>query len=263
MNNLILKGLTEVENMQFHHIEGGFAENKKFMLAKDIAEIHNRTLDSINRAINRNRKRFKDNIDVIDLKGSNFVPHLMSNGIYSQNSINASKNIYLLSEKGYSKLLKILEDDFAWEQYEKLVDGYFNMRETLNNESMNVAKLLNKQVGLIIGEVDNLNSRIGTIEDKLDSLEISPSQRQYLKNLRNKRVLELIGGKKSEAYKNNSFRSKVYADLSRQFNKYFDIPSYGWTPKNRFLEAQKLIKAYNLSAELSMELENINRQIAI
>ena len=62
----------------------------------------------------------------------------MSNhGIYNQNSINRSENIYLLSERGYSKLLKILEDDVAWEQYEKLVDGYFNMR----GQALNTAQL--------------------------------------------------------------------------------------------------------------------------
>ncbi|WP_455822402.1 hypothetical protein [Clostridium butyricum] len=44
---------------------------------------------------------------------------MKDNGIYTQNALNVSKNIYLLSERGYSKLLKILEDDVAWEQYEK------------------------------------------------------------------------------------------------------------------------------------------------
>lgn len=29
MNELILKGLTKVEGMQFHDIEGGFGEGKK------------------------------------------------------------------------------------------------------------------------------------------------------------------------------------------------------------------------------------------
>lgn len=43
----------------------------------------------------------------------------------------------MLSERGYAKLLKILEDDVAWEQYEKLVDGYFNMRgQTLNTSEL-------------------------------------------------------------------------------------------------------------------------------
>ena len=37
----------------------------------------------------------------------------MNHEIFTQNAINRSNNIYLLSERGYAKLLKILEDDVA------------------------------------------------------------------------------------------------------------------------------------------------------
>ena len=67
----------------------------------------------INELINNNRKRFKDDIDIIDLMGTDFVIHLMDSKIYTQKAINASKNIYLLSERGYSKLLKILDDEIV------------------------------------------------------------------------------------------------------------------------------------------------------
>ncbi|NFN14648.1 ORF6N domain-containing protein [Clostridium botulinum] len=128
VSQIKLRGINEVDGMKFHYIEGGFGENKKAMLAKEIANIHGRDLKVINQNINRNRKRFKNGIDIVDLKGTEFEVTLSNHEIYNQNSINRSENIYLLSERGYSKLLKILEDDVAWEQYEKLVDGYFNMR---------------------------------------------------------------------------------------------------------------------------------------
>ena len=131
MKELVIRGIKEVEGMRFHDIEGGFGEGKKAMLVKEIALIHERQLTHINQNINRNRKRFKDGIDIIDLKGTEFAITLSESGIYTQNSINASSNIYLLSERGYSKLLKILEDDLAWERYDRLVDEYFNMREAL------------------------------------------------------------------------------------------------------------------------------------
>ncbi|CAK7073438.1 ORF6N domain-containing protein [Tissierella sp.] len=134
MMDLILKGKISIDNMEFNHIEGGFGKGKKAILVKDIADIHDRELFKINELINNNRKRFKDNIDIIDLKGTNSDILLMDNGIYTQNAVNRSRNIYLLSERGYSKLLKILEDDFAWEQYEKLVDNYFNMRQIIKAE---------------------------------------------------------------------------------------------------------------------------------
>lgn len=104
----------------FHDIEGGFGQGKKAMLVKDIAEIHGRELKDINRNINNNRKRFNDYLDIIDLKVGGYKSLSLELGYSNQSYANAN-NIYLLSERGYSKLLKILEDDVAWEQYE-----YFN-----------------------------------------------------------------------------------------------------------------------------------------
>ena len=124
MDNLVLKGLTEVEGMRFHDIEGGFGEGKKSMLVKDIALIHDRDLKDINRLINNNIKRFKNNVDIIDLKVGDFKSLTLEMGYTNQSYANAN-NIYILSKRGYAKLLKILEDDKAWEQYDKLVDGYF------------------------------------------------------------------------------------------------------------------------------------------
>ncbi|MBS5919971.1 MAG: ORF6N domain-containing protein [Clostridium perfringens] len=141
MNNLIVNGMKNIDGMKFHDIEGGFGEGKKAMLVKEIANIHNKDLRVINQNIERNRERFKDDIDIVDLKGTDFAITLSDSGIYTQNSINASKNIYLLSERGYSKLLKILEDDVAWEQYDKLVDGYFNMRSEIKENSFDISEL--------------------------------------------------------------------------------------------------------------------------
>ena len=133
MNNLIVNGMKNIDGMKFHDIEGGFGEGKKLLLVKEIANIHGKEFKHINEAINKNRKRFKDDIDIVDLKRTEFEVDLVDHGIYTQNAINRSSNIYMLSERGYSKLLKILEDDFAWEQYDKLVDGYFNMRNQLSS----------------------------------------------------------------------------------------------------------------------------------
>lgn len=140
--NVKVNGLVNIYGMKFHDIEGGFGEGKKSMLAKEIANIHGRESKDINRNINKNIKRFTKGIDIVDLKGTEFEVILNHHGIYTQNAINRSDNIYLLSERGYSKLLKILEDDFAWEQYDKLVDGYFHMREKVNSgQVLNTSEL--------------------------------------------------------------------------------------------------------------------------
>ena len=133
MNQIKVIGQEKVAGIKFTGIEGGFGKDKKAMLVKDIAKIHGKTVKAINQAINMNRKRFRDGIDIIDLKqNENFVVNLIDLG-FTQNSINRSANIYMLSERGYSKLLKILDDDTAWDKYDQLVDGYFDQRSALKN----------------------------------------------------------------------------------------------------------------------------------
>lgn len=134
MQELKVLGKEKVGKFEFTGVEGGFGGDKKAMLVKDIAAIHDRPVKAINQAIERQINRFKNGIDILDLKVENFAVTLSDLG-FNQGQINASKHIYLLSERGYAKLLKILEDDTAWDIYDELVDNYFNMREAINTDS--------------------------------------------------------------------------------------------------------------------------------
>lgn len=133
MNDLKVLGTEKIGSFEITGIEGGFSENKRAMLVKDIALIHDRPVKAINQAIERQLNRFKNGIDILDLKVENFAVTLSDLG-FNQGQINASKHIYLLSERGYAKLLKILEDDRAWEIYDELVDNYFNMRYVIQKQ---------------------------------------------------------------------------------------------------------------------------------
>lgn len=135
MNELKVLGQEKIGQYEFTGIEGGFGEDKRAMLVRDIAMIHESTVKRINELINRNRKRFKDGIDIIDLLVDENFKVVLNDLNFSTKTISNSNNIYLLSERGYAKLLKILEDDKAWEIYDELVDNYFNMREAINTDS--------------------------------------------------------------------------------------------------------------------------------
>ena len=134
MNDLKVLGTKKIGNFKFTGIEGGFGKDKKAMLVKDIAVIHESNVRRINEVINRNRKRFRNGVDIIDLLSNKSFAVVLNDSGFTQNQINASNNIYLLSERGYAKLLKILEDDRAWEIYDELVDNYFNMRYVIQKQ---------------------------------------------------------------------------------------------------------------------------------
>jgi hypothetical protein len=140
-------GLIKVGDYEFTSIEGGFGKDKKSMLVKDIANIHNKKIYHINELINNNRNRFKDNIDIIDLLGIGLNDTELKDFGFSQQMINSYRgrngSIYVLSERGYSKLLKLLDDDLAWEIYDMFVDRYFKMRETIKEISKKDLLILN------------------------------------------------------------------------------------------------------------------------
>lgn len=111
---------------------GGFGEGKKCICDKTIAEIHSQTEREIRRRITDNIKRFKENIDFIDLKqrvGDSHTLELLKQLGYAKQSVKQAGHIYLLSERGYSKLIKIMDTDLAWEIHDRLTDEYFKFRE--------------------------------------------------------------------------------------------------------------------------------------
>lgn len=128
MEALKVIGQEKIGKFEFTGIEGGFGKDKKAMTINDIAVIHSTTVKRLNELINRNRKRFKDGIDIIDLLSNKNFEVVLNDLGFNQNQINRSNHIYLLSERGYAKLLKIMDDDKAWDIYDELVDNYFNMR---------------------------------------------------------------------------------------------------------------------------------------
>ena len=184
MNSLKILGQEKVGNFEFTGIEGGFGEGKKSMLVKDIAEIHKRSSKVINQAINMNIKRFRAGVDLLDLKASNFEVNLIDLG-FTQNAINRSNNIYLLSERGYSKLLKILEDDTAWEIYDQLVDNYFAMRQSIQSE--NKALLADKRLEIM---EQNAATRRAQLMYKIAMATKSQRHRELMLNRAGK---ELVG----------------------------------------------------------------------
>lgn len=280
VSQIKLRGQKEVDGMKFHDIEGGFGEDKKAMLAKEIATIHSRELKEINRRINDNIKRFKSGIDIIDLKGTEFEVNLKHHEIYTQNSLNRSDNIYLLSERGYAKLLKILEDDVAWEQYEKLVDGYFNMREEIKEQQLNTSQLspelqMFKQIFDTVAkqqlENKEIKAEIKETKDEIqgirDAVALEPNQwRKDTGALINK-IANRLGGfehikpVREEAYKllNNNYGVSL---KTRLLNKQKKMALEG-TPKYKIdkvnyldviAEDKKLINGYiNIIGKLAIK----------
>ena len=141
INELTITGKQNFMGIDIPVVLGGFGADKKCISDKTIAEIHNQPEREIRRRITDNIKRFRENVDVIDLKQrvgeSHTLEILLSIG-YSKQTITQAEHIYILSERGYGKLVKIMDTDLAWEVYDNIMDEYFELREQKRQERLEV-----------------------------------------------------------------------------------------------------------------------------
>lgn len=170
-NKPVVNGTTNVGGIEVPNISGGFGDDRKSMLVKNVAEIHGKKTVHVNEAIKSNRSRFTDCIDIIDLKTPVFeeiVIGLVDNNFLSRMEVSKAESIFLVSERGYSKLLKIFDDDLAWDKYEEIIDGYFRKREIVPN----VGELSPILQFMIKSELEQkaLKREVATLQDGLDTL---------------------------------------------------------------------------------------------
>ena len=143
-NELNVSGTQNFMGIDIPIIEGGFGENCRVVTDKTISEIHQMKIGHIRENINNNIKRFKENIDYINLKKviGDTDNNLLFDIGYTKMQISKSECVYLLSERGYAKLIKIMDSDKAWEVHDRLIDEYFSMRKKLNSINQQKAMLL-------------------------------------------------------------------------------------------------------------------------
>lgn len=149
MNKLTVNGKQNFMGKEIPVVLGGFGEGKKCICDKTIAEIHGMGAFKVRERISSNISRFRENIDFIDLKqsilttdtsqkqhvGDTDTSELLQELGYAKQSITQAEHIYLLSERGYAKLIKIMDTDLAWEIHDRLIDEYFELRELQANLS--------------------------------------------------------------------------------------------------------------------------------
>lgn len=91
-----------------------------------------------------------------------------------------------------------------------------------------------------------------------DSMRIDGAQEFALNSQGKAKVLEVLGGYESAAY--NAISKKIFAQLWRDFKKYFKLPRYSELPKSKFDEAVYFISKWRPETAVEIEIENINRQ---
>ena len=118
------------------------------------------------------------------------------------------------------------------------------------------------QIRLLLESSVHTDERLTNVEEDIDLLknksEIDSTQRFQLQKARNKRAIEVCGGKESNFYKTKS--RKVFMALAHDFKEFFQIPRYDALRKEDFDKAIEFINGWYPSVLLKREIDQVNAQ---
>ena len=142
MNDIKVNGTQIFMGIEIPVIEGGFGENCRVVSAKTISQIHDTNLKEINQSINRliKKNRIKESVEYIDMFSSEILK--VTAGDLGLITSNGQKQCFILSERGYSKLIKYMNDDKSWDIMDNFIDEYFAMRQIINSSEQEKAECL-------------------------------------------------------------------------------------------------------------------------
>ncbi len=226
-------------------IDGVFVVDSR-EVAEKVEKDHKNLLRDINKYITV--------LDSSNLSSHNFF--IKSTYVNVQNKI---QPCYLLTRKGCDMVANKMTGEKGILFTAEYVTKFEEMEKGINNKPIALTPM--EQLKLQYEVLDDHETRVSKIENALESMEITPLQRKEIQRAKSSKIIKLLNGKKSEAYLDKSFRARVYSEINREYQNYFEINSYEYTPKNRFNEALEFIEEYSLSTELKMELKKINNQI--
>ena len=104
-----------------------------------------------------------------------------------------------------------------------------------------------------LGMIDGHEERITHLEN---TMTIDYGQQQELKKMVNKRVVEILGGKKAPAYK--ALSKKIFAECNHDIQDFFEVNSRNNIPTLRFTEAMEYAESWNPSNNTILEVRSCN-----
>lgn len=108
-----------------------------------------------------------------------------------------------------------------------------------------------------LGMIDDVSDRVTKLEN---TMNIDYGQQKTLNEIVASRVIELVGGKKSNAYR--EMGKKVFAEINHDYKDYFNVNSRANTPRLKYEEAKEYVKKWIPSTNTMMMIKDCNTQVS-
>ena len=144
---------------------------------------------------------------------------------------------------------------------------YFIEVEKAYKEQYRLPQTPEEKLALTMEVTTRINKRLGKVEEKIIEIEnkqeINSDQRYKLWITRNRKAVEVLGGKDSNAYQDKKLTRKVFRALERELKDEFTISRYEDLRRDEFDSAIEFINNWHPSYSLEREISLKNSQMRI
>ena len=226
-------------------------KNIRVLTTQQIAEAYGTDGKVISYNFNHNKERYVEGKHYIRLEGDDLKAFREIHDLPS----NLNK-LYLWTEKGAFLHAKSLNTDEAWAVYENLVDTYFNSKKPLT--ALEQLQLTQQAVLEVKEQVDIVSKDLQDFKNDMPLLAV---ECEKITRAVKAKGVEVLGGRRSEAYRNNSLRSKVYRDIHSEVRRQFGVNTYKALKRNVCDKVIAWIEDYQLPLVLKEEVNDFNSQL--
>ena len=170
---------------------------------------------------------------------------------------------YLLTRDGFSLLVMGFTGSKALQWKLKYIEAFNKMEQELKGKvrpltTEEMLELQFKYAKEVKEEVKELRDDFTEYKETTPLFTVECKELQAL--VRRKGV-EVLGGKGSQAYIDNSLRGKVYADIQHQLKREFQVTKYEAIKRGQFVTAKEIVANYRVPTGLKEEIIKVNNQI--
>lgn len=113
--------------------------------------------------------------------------------------------------------------------------------------------------------IKQVDSKVERLEERFDEFEhglpLFPSEADSISDMVKKKVVSCLGGKNSNAYRNESIRRRTFIDAYQHLKRNFNVRTYKSIKRSQCNRAIAIVEQYQPPVFLADEIEQCNLQM--
>lgn len=221
---------------------------QKYIDSREVAEM----VDKAHNDLLKDIRRYCEQLGQGNIPQSDFF----TESTY-QNSQNKTMPCYLVTKKGCEFIAHKLTGIKGTEFTAKYINRFHEMEEEIQNPFQNLSTEM-KAILMHDEKIMKIDQRVTGLEN---TMTIDYGQQKVLGDCVNRVVIDALGGKDSEAYKEIS--KKVFSECNRDLKNYFHVNARNNVPKKRFDEAVEYISNWKPCTNTILLIREYNSQMSM